>query len=140
MPSRSISSSNLSGVHLIDIPPEMESAPVTQNILAPTQKHRSAPHFMSSVAPGNDRQNVLSCSIFISICLRFVLTAFSVLPLDRSDNWAHPTIFLGIRERNSIDSDQDVFILGLFGLERGLTHLCDLIVTNLRRRKHTSFI
>src|SRR5258708_7786789 len=65
MPSRSISSSNFSGVHFNDNAPVTESAPVTQNIFAPTEKQRSAPHFMSSVAPGNERQNLRSCSIFM---------------------------------------------------------------------------
>src|SRR5258708_20981511 len=84
MPSRSISSSNFSGVHFSDNPPAIESAPVTQNIFAPTQKQRSAPHFMSSVAPGNVRQNLRSCSIFIEsfrVVLLFFL--FLVIWLDR---------------------------------------------------------
>src|SRR5262249_50875308 len=68
MPSRSINSSNFSGVHFNESPP-IESAPVTTNILAPTLKHRSAPHFTSSVAPGNERQNFRSCSMFILSCL-----------------------------------------------------------------------
>src|SRR5688572_6886021 len=62
MPSRSVSSANFSGVHFTEIPPAPDSTPVTVNIFAPTEKHRSLPHLTSSVTPGNERQNLRSCS------------------------------------------------------------------------------
>src|SRR5690242_6360400 len=71
-----MSSSNFSGVHLNDIPLDEESAPVTQNILAPTEKHRSAPHLISSVAPGNERQYFRSCSMFIRLIFPCVFYEF----------------------------------------------------------------
>src|SRR5437773_11756069 len=104
MPSRSISSPNFSGVHFIEIPPEIESAPVTQNIFSPTQKHRSAPHLMSSVAPGSERQNFRSCSMFI----------FLLLPL-----------------RLCVSAGNDLFPAKLQSSQRGQDKI-DLIIDNVQ--------
>src|SRR5215204_4552288 len=69
MPGRSVSSANFSGVVLKETPVSLESADVTVNIFPPTEKQRSDPHFMSSVTPGNDMQNLRSCSMFIFLSL-----------------------------------------------------------------------
>src|SRR5436190_18479861 len=82
MPWRSINSSNFCGVHLNDIPPP-PSAPVTQNIFAPTEKQRSALHLISSVAPGNERQYLRSCSMFTEVIGSFFRLARWIYRFDR---------------------------------------------------------
>jgi hypothetical protein len=55
MPSRSVSSANVSGVHLNAIECGF-SRLTTVNILPATQKQRSCPHLTSSVTSGSARQ------------------------------------------------------------------------------------
>src|SRR5262245_13522810 len=56
-PSRSTSSANVSSSHLNDMATDGEASVLaTQNILPPTLKTRSAPHWICSVAPGRERQ------------------------------------------------------------------------------------
>jgi len=64
MPSRSMSSPNVSGVHL-NATVLGTSVFTTVNILPPTLKTRSVPHLMSSVTPGSARQIVRTTSIVI---------------------------------------------------------------------------
>jgi len=64
IPSRSISSANVSGVHL-NLSSCGRSVFTTVNIFPPTLKTRSLPHLMSSVTPGNARQMVRTASMFI---------------------------------------------------------------------------
>jgi hypothetical protein len=66
IPSRSISSPNVSGVHL-NASVCGRSVFTTANILPPTLKQRSLPHLMSSVTPGSARQIVRTTSIVIVV-------------------------------------------------------------------------
>jgi hypothetical protein len=65
MPSRSVSSANISGVHLNDSVCG-RSVFTTANIFSRTLKTRSLPHLMSSVTAGKARQIPRTTSMFIS--------------------------------------------------------------------------
>jgi hypothetical protein len=62
MPSRSVSSANVSGVHLNESVCG-RSVLTTANILPPMLNARSLPHLISSVTAGSERQNVRTVSI-----------------------------------------------------------------------------
>lgn len=66
MPSRSVSSANISGVHLNESVCG-RSVLTTANILPPTLNTRSLPHLMSSVAAGRLRQKVRTASMLIVV-------------------------------------------------------------------------
>src|SRR5688500_7345247 len=64
-PGRLLISSNSSSVTLKEAVTGDCSSPTTQNILAPTEKTRSCPHFTSVVTPGNALQIASMSSMFI---------------------------------------------------------------------------
>src|SRR5471032_167851 len=109
-PGRSVSSRKRSSSTLKLMPLALSSSSVTANIFVPTENTRSAPHLVSSVAPGKVRHRALACLIFMRCC-----------PLSSSQPAFAAAVKLHVAEALAAGAGNaevellDVFVAGQFG-------------------------